>query len=173
MLLSPSDYDCLLTSTANHKRKYLLSYILDASNYKKEFIMKVASQEHLTIIDNNPISSNLQQLLFRRNRKPSVEQWIRNIKDAELVVTDSFHGMVFSIIFNKPFLCIGNANRGLSRFKSLLKTFQLDDKLVIQEDSLSRLVSLKEVHVPRIDYKKVQFLLDKEKMRSYEYFKKL
>ena len=47
-----------------------------------------------------------------------------------MTVVDSFHGMVFSIIFNKPFWVIGNAHRGMSRFTSLLKVFHLENRLL-------------------------------------------
>ena len=47
--------------------------------------------------------------------QPSVEQWLRGFYDTEFIVTDSFHACVFSILFNKPFIVVGNANRGMSR----------------------------------------------------------
>lgn len=47
-----------------------------------------------------------------------------------MTIVDSFHGMVFSIIFNKPFWAIGNVSRGMSRFTSLLKMFHLEDRLL-------------------------------------------
>lgn len=50
--------------------------------------------------------------------------------DAEMVFTDSFHGCVFSIIFNKPFWVIGNKDRGNARFDSLLKLFNLEERRV-------------------------------------------
>ena len=39
--------------------------------------------------------------------------------DAELVVTDSFHACVFAIIFGKPYIAVGNKERGMARFASL------------------------------------------------------
>lgn len=59
-----------------------------------------------------------------------VEEWLRSFHDAELVITDSFHACVFSIIFRKPFICIGNKGRGSARFESLLSMFGLEDRLV-------------------------------------------
>ncbi len=50
--------------------------------------------------------------------------------DAKMVLTDSFHGCVFSIIFNKPFWVIGNKERGNARFDSLLKLFNLEDRRI-------------------------------------------
>ena len=65
---------------------------------------------------------------------PPVSAWLRGFRDAAFVVTDSFHGCVFSILFNRPFVAIGNASRGLSRFHSLLKTFGLESRLVLLGD---------------------------------------
>jgi exopolysaccharide biosynthesis predicted pyruvyltransferase EpsI len=62
--------------------------------------------------------------------QPPVEQWLRAFLDAEFVVTDSFHACVFSIIFGKPFIAVGNAQRGNARFNSLLKMFGLEHHLI-------------------------------------------
>lgn len=59
---------------------------------------------------------------------PSPTKWLRAFMDAEMVFTDSFHGCVFSIIFNKPFWVIGNKERGNARFDSLLKQFNLENR---------------------------------------------
>ena len=48
---------------------------------------------------------------------------------SDFVVTDSFHGCVFSIIFNKPFIAIANIDRGYTRFESLLEIYNLKDRL--------------------------------------------
>ena len=61
---------------------------------------------------------------------PSPTKWLRGIMDAKMTIVDSFHGMVFSIIFNKPFWVIGNTQRGMSRFTSLLELFDLKDRLI-------------------------------------------
>ncbi len=61
---------------------------------------------------------------------PSPTKWLRAFMDAEMVFTDSFHGCVFSIIFNKPFWVIGNKERGNARFDSLLKQFNLESRRV-------------------------------------------
>lgn len=50
--------------------------------------------------------------------------------DAEFVVCDSFHGAVFSIIFNKKFVVLGNEKRGMARFYSLLKMYGLEERLI-------------------------------------------
>ena len=49
--------------------------------------------------------------------------------DASFVVCDSFHGAVFSIIFNKPFIVLANSARGNARFESLLALFGLEERM--------------------------------------------
>lgn len=110
----------------------LLTYVLDKSPDKQEFINKIARETGLQEVSIMPKS------LFRdAGRKkindciyPPVTAWLRGFMDAEYVVTDSFHGTAFAIIFNKPFLALGNSKRGMTRFSSLLKLFGLEDRMI-------------------------------------------
>ena len=69
---------------------------------------------------------------------PSFETWLRGFYDAELIVTDSFHACVFSIIFGKPFITLGNEKRGMSRFQSLFSMFSLDYHLLEKANQYSQ-----------------------------------
>ena len=64
----------------------------------------------------------------------SVEKWLAGFIAGKFMVVDSFHAMVFSIIFQRDFVVIGNKKRGLSRFESLLKGLGLADRLVFNKD---------------------------------------
>ena len=66
-------------------------------------------------------------------------EFIGLIKDAEMVVTNSFHGTVFSILFNKPFYTILNDNGRNSRLTTLAERFQLTDRLITASDDLKDL----------------------------------
>jgi hypothetical protein len=73
---------------------------------------------------------------------PGVEEWLEGFRDAKFVVTDSFHGCVFAIIFNIPFIALDNPLRGTSRIRSLLQTFGLQDRLITTLDGFdTKLVS--------------------------------
>jgi len=61
---------------------------------------------------------------------PDVRDWLASICNARFVLTDSFHGVVFSLLFNKPFLAVGNSARGLARFDSLLNDLGLKHRLI-------------------------------------------
>ena len=46
------------------------------------------------------------------------------------MITDSYHGSIFSIIFKKPFIAYLNKGRGNDRFFSLIKIFNLGQRIV-------------------------------------------
>ena len=137
MLLSKEDYIQIIEKEQEPKSDgTLFNYILDPDAKKSTFIDKVAQENGLKVFQVLPkcqaetrtrkdVKSRIDDCVF-----PGVSTWLRAFMDAEMTVVDSFHGMVFSIIFNKPFWVIGNAHRGMSRFTSLLKVFHLENRLL-------------------------------------------
>ena len=130
LLLQSSDYIKLFKTGNTPKNKGLLfCYILDRTPEKMNYVHKfsVENKLKLSIIEPTDMDKEapLEDLII-----PSVEKWIRSFYDAEFVITDSFHGCVFSIIFNKKFIAIGNPERGLSRFISLLSELGMENNLV-------------------------------------------
>lgn len=77
----------------------------------------------------------------------SVREWLQHFRRASFVVTDSFHGMVFSIIFKKPFLVVPNADRGAERFTSLLAGLELGQRLVNPYDDSTAIRSRVEASI--------------------------
>lgn len=130
MLLDKNDYISLVNK-CNTKQSpgSLLCYILDETATKIQFINKVANDRGLTPFRANSKAEDLYANITDRIQPP-VEQWLRGFIDAELVITDSFHACVFSMIFNKPFICLGNHERGTSRFISLLGHFNQIHRLI-------------------------------------------
>lgn len=166
MLLNPSDYlDLIKGENTENSKGNLFTYILDTNNSKKDFIKNVAKIQGLhpfkvmpKIYDSNFTYENEKYIY------PSPYQWIRSFDDADFVITDSFHGCIFSILFNKPFLAIGNFQRGLSRFNSILKLFELEDRLItsIDEFSLSKLNH-------EINWDNVNSILETERKKSLNF----
>ena len=101
--------------------------------YSREFIKNAEDELGLKAFEVQPKHKGLSKTAVQEDLQgcvyPSVTKWLRAFVDADFVITDSFHGCVFSIIFNKPFVAIGNKGRGLARFESLLKMFGLEDRL--------------------------------------------
>lgn len=124
MLVDRSVYEELAMSRYAHPSKGdLFCYILDRTPEKSQLIRETASEQGLTPFEimpreyrNLPLGADLSTVVM-----PPVEQWLRSFMDATYVITDSFHGTVFSILFEKPCIVIQNASRGNDRFQSLLK----------------------------------------------------
>lgn len=95
-----------------------------------------------------------------------VTEWLRTFADARFVVTDSFHGAVFSIVFNKPFFVIGNKARGMARFTSLLAMFGLEDRLVESGTDITP-----ELFGRPIDWDRVNATIDMEREKAMAFLK--
>lgn len=179
-LLDPTflvDKDEYLTLIENDKppenKNILTLYILDQTPEKLEIINKI--QQHLTLEINSVMpqrkfstytDKDIDQCVF-----PPITKWLSSFRDAQFVITDSFHGTVFSIIFNKPFLSIGNKSRGLARFTSLLKLFGLENRLIFNvEDLTSELMSCSidydTINKSLLDHKKKSILFLKSALES-------
>lgn len=143
MLLSVDDYMALFRKCNTSKSHgNLLVYVLDETSELSELVNDIVTEKHLVPFSvNNPYEADENKPLEDRI-KPSVETWLRGFFDAELIVTDSFHACVFSIIFNKQFIVVGNKSRGMSRFESLLKMFGLEDRLVNGCDDFLKLSAI-------------------------------
>ena len=129
MLLDVQDYvDLVKRADVPKSKGTLLCYILDETELITDLISRLADETGLIPFRGNSRVDDWSAPLAERIQPP-VEQWLRGFMDAELVVTDSFHACVFSILFHKPFVVVGNKGRGLTRVKSLLKMFGLEKAL--------------------------------------------
>lgn len=91
-----------------------------------------------------------------------IEEVLWAIKNAELVITDSFHFMVFSIIFHRPFYVMAAGKN--SRIRDLIEYLKLEDR-ILREDM--KLADLNE----EIDYKMVDVRLEEKKQISLSFLK--
>lgn len=157
MLLTKDDYIKLIESENEPPAAgTLFNYILDPDKDKSSFIKRVADAKGLTVFQVLPkfqaenrtkkdVKKHIEDCVF-----PAVTAWLQAFNAAEMTVVDSFHGMVFSIIFNKPFWVIGNERRGMSRFTSLLRVLHLEDRLLdsarLDEVDLEKPIDWEEVN---------------------------
>ncbi len=139
LLLDAADYVSLVYDVQTLKSNgSLLVYVLDPTPQTADAVKHLSKQQGLTPFNTNSRYQDTTAPLTERAQAP-VEQWLRAFMDAEYVVTDSFHACAFSIIFNKPFVALGNKGRGMSRFTSLLKLFGLEERLVADVSEVDKL----------------------------------
>lgn len=131
LLLDKEDYISLIKNCSCYSSEGdLFVYMLDQSTEKDALVEQITREKHLKPFTVKARNDNKYAPLEERIQPP-VEQWLRGFIDAKFVVTDSFHGCVFSIIFNKPFIAVGNEERGMTRFVSLLNMFGVSNRLVL------------------------------------------
>lgn len=121
LLLDRNDYERLINGIPK-RGKYVFVYAL----HLNDNIINISNQKAKEL--KTAVKTILSGKMMRK--EDNLENWIASFRDASYVVTDSFHGMVFSIIFNKPFLIIKNESGGTARYYSLLKQLELEDRIV-------------------------------------------
>jgi hypothetical protein len=156
LLLSKESYKEFITKRPI-KKSYVATYFLDSTSWKREFSMYLSRY----------YNANLYHLYPTKRRSysfyKSVEQWLSGIYYADFVVVDSFHGMVFSIIFKKQFVVIANESRGLTRFTSILSSLGLSDRLYFEN-----LGEYPTLPIRQIDYEKVDDFLSVLRQKSQD-----
>lgn len=114
LLLTSSDYD-KVASFKCAKEPYVFFYWLGDINLIKEDVSNYQCQGYSTVIISLRETAPL----------PKVEDWLSYIKYADRIVTDSFHGCVFSIIYHKSVDI--RYHKSYGRIRSLLDLLKVDE----------------------------------------------
>lgn len=125
LLLDKEAY-CDLCKDVPKKKNILAAYVLNMTAPISAQCETIAKERGLDIIFLGSDSDSTMK----------VSEWLALFRDASYVVTDSFHGTVFSIIFEKEFKCMCNQSRGLARVESLLKLYDSGEIEKKQKESL-------------------------------------
>lgn len=153
LLLNKEDYGKVCHDVPK-KEKHIFVYSLVVSEGVLAVAEKVAEAMGLSII--------VKQAGRKVKKEDTIEDWFAEFRDADYVVTDSFHGMVFSTIFNKPFSIVMNPSGGNDRYLSLLSQLGLMERIV--SDELQPVFSA-------IDWSDVNHRLTELRKASFEFLK--
>lgn len=161
LLLDASKYNELIKEFPCLKGNTIINtYILDSDPNKGRVISSVAKSVGGKVYSTMPSDDYKFEQLY-----PSVENWIRGFRDGDIIITDSFHGTVFSIIYNKPFWVLGNQARGMTRLTSILRMFGLEERMITINDYEK--IDFKS----KIDWKEVNAKLSSWKELSKEFLR--
>lgn len=148
MLLKASDYSPIINKKISCNNS-TVTYILDFNKRKSEIVDLIAKKYNDKI---KHLYTKKRQLFTFYS---SIEEWLSSIATADFVIVDSFHGMVFSILFEKQFLVIGNKARGMARFESLLKQLGLENRLIKEDYNNEEINSIIEKQIDYIPVRKI------------------
>ena len=142
------------------KGKYLLTYFLGGVPYKyRRQIKKIIKENNLEVI-------NLADIKEKETYRTGPSEFIDYINSCTVFCTDSFHGVVFSILLEKPFIVyerVGTSLSMFSRIETLLNKFNLESRkaknIKTNEDVFS------------IDYSHIPPILEAERKKAFDYLK--
>lgn len=160
LLLSANEWDEIIKKPEKMpKGKYIFTYFLGKySKKRKKYIYDFAKENNLEVV-------NLGRLQYLKYYYIDPSEFLYLLKNSEIVLTDSFHGSVFSIIYKKPFYIFEreeNIKSMNSRIETLLNKFDLKERKI---KNYSNKISLD------CDYSKIDDILEKEKNKSMEFLK--
>lgn len=128
---------------------YLLVYDFQESDAIKTLAIRIASQRKLAIYSISPSKLNYAKKNFI-NIGPS--DFLKLIKNARCVLSNSFHGTAFSIIFENDFFVVNREDGLNTRMRDFLSHLCLSDRMISVESSDDILKSY-------IDYSDVQKII--------------
>ncbi|MFA5713887.1 MAG: polysaccharide pyruvyl transferase family protein [Bacteroidales bacterium] len=169
-----------LKRSIKKEHPHLHHYILDNSREKEQLVERLAQFLKLHPLSLLPTRSlyhtkvrenNIQKFSYR-----SPIEWLQATATAQFVVTDSFHGTLFALLFNIPFIALVNRTRGLSRIESLLTKFNLMERLVevAPGKGLSATIALVEQLAQRpIEWEKINQTVAQERKKGIDFLKQV
>lgn len=162
LLLTAADYSSIAIQP-QEKKPYILLYMLGSKNsYNIKECYTFASKHNLDV---RYVASQRQ---FDDYPKiyPEMGEWLGLIQNARYVITNSFHGTVFSLIFNRQFITIpldSDSRKMNNRVEDLLKPFDL----------LSRITNENNILLTSINYQEINDYLTSIKDQGYKILSKM
>ena len=152
LLLDAKDYEKIVDLDWDAGDPYLAVYCLDITPEKEAFFSRLAQQQGL----------HLRFFSAGQQAELTIGQWLAMFRHATMLVTDSFHGTVFSILFGKDFYTLENSHRGNARIAWLLRMLGLESRMLSDKEP-------DESHAISIDWQDVYSRLQEQRKQSLEF----
>ncbi len=159
LLLTEKEWNNEIKSIKSENKKYILAYVVEENDNYLKIVNKLSKETGLGIIHfgrKNPGYNNEIKTCYTSGPL----EFVNLIKNADYIVTTSFHATVFSIIFNKKFWVVPHRTTG-SRVTDLLNKLGISHRIVNTLEEFE-----KRNYDENIDYNKVNKILEKEREKS-------
>lgn len=178
-LCPESEYEKLISEASDFSIEgdYIFAYILDPNPVIGKSLQSIAEKSGKKVIVVFNQTGNMAEL--KRNLditsdnvefrfSVTVKEWLYLFKNAHCVLTDSFHGTCFSVIFRKKFVTLKNNGRGGARFSFLLNSIGLIDNMIEKaedfEEKYTKIIS------SETNYAEVFETIDKNRKVCIDWF---
>ena len=157
LLLDEKDYS-VITAPKLENDKYLLLYSRRKNDKMSEFAEKIAKEKNLKVIEISLQINNKDK--HRMLYEAGVEEFLSLVKHSEFIVTNSYHGMIFSVIFKKQFV-IFSREQCNTKICELLDLFDLKDRLLVNgNEKYNQEINYNIVYdnIKNLKFKSIQYL---------------
>jgi polysaccharide pyruvyl transferase WcaK-like protein len=159
LLLDKEAYECLIEKKVLKEEYQLFSYILHKNQATANAINEYIFDKFF--------NKNLDR---KYNKEPiGIFEWLYNVRNSRLVVTNSFHGTIFAILFHTPFIVVPVENSGMNnRITTLLNVIGLSERIIntLDETEIDRLLA------EDIDWRKVDDKVEDLRAQSIQFLEK-
>lgn len=180
-LLEKEHYNELASkATISPEGQYMAVFFLDPTPEKKSTALAILEKtglEKILVICNPDEGREAAEEIWADEPRAEIiasdapENFLRGYKDSSYVVTDSFHGTAFSVIFEKPFSSIYNNMRGADRFKNLLSSLGFGDTRRVYESDTQESVNANANVTTDIDFTKARDYITTGRKNSLQWLK--
>ena len=147
LMLDIEDFDEILPENDVELGKYIYTYLFDDVEGAYETVNMLSAHTKLPVVANVKDLNRINNLLFNcEDDGPS--ELVEKILNADYIITDSFHVMIYSILCKKPFVAYSRVNSGI-RLRNMLEDLGLSSKFLLNDD-----IGFEEI-LRQIDYEKV------------------
>lgn len=164
MLLEKEQWENIIDKEQFYKGKYIFYYDLSGKKENIELAKRISKDLNITIV----VARNHHKIHlikeFEKVYQTGPIEFLNLVKNANLVLSSSFHGTVFSIILNKPFFALNGSSD--FRISTLLKKMKLDNRSIDSNDYEEK---MKQVY--DIDFSSANKEINKEREKSEKYLK--
>lgn len=170
LLIEKEDYASIVSDELSLPEEYIFFYCPSYSISINKMVKKISKKYNLPVIAFNSKPYYLRGMNFDGFKLPDFEDpkaYLQLMKNAEMVITTSFHGTVFSTIYRKKFWVIKNGGMygNDDRVMTLLSDLAITDRLIeLPFDEEFN-------YMKSVDYSEYEKRLEKLKNKSQTYLK--
>lgn len=164
MLLTANQWTAKLPED-NKKKPYIFVYTPHYNLAVYETAKAASRISGLPVINSNFIPKAQISYNFKSEFATGPWEFLQLIKNAELVISGSFHAVLFSILFNRPFYAVNGMKD--SRMANILSKMNMTDRAIVPAD----ITSLNKSDLLNVDFSLVDNVLSKEREQSINFLK--
>lgn len=165
ILLDKKEWNDIMPKEKIYDGKYILYYSLGQNREHIDLVKKISKLLKMPVVTTRYAGRRELFSGFKQIYDVGPVEFLNLIKNAELVISSSFHGTIFSTLFEVPFFAINGIKD--YRISTLLKKLDLQERSIDIENYNEKCFKYK-----KINFDKARDELEKERKKSTEYLMK-